>query len=189
MLSVALALVLGLLSLGLSRSEWRTAGHAAGVAARISVSAGGGAVGVLSRGAGGVGSASGWLVNLVNRGPGLEPEAPPPAAPVRAAPVMREAPSRTEPDQGGGSSGRGGGWFGERKRRRRRSRKPQQQILPLQEVGWTFPSLGLLKDPPPRSSGPDPARRRCRRMQGCWRRCCRIMAFRARSSRFVPAPW
>ena len=41
---------------------------------------------------------------------------------------------------------------GPESRRRRRSRKPQQQILPLQEVGWTFPSLGLLKDPPPRAS-------------------------------------
>jgi S-DNA-T family DNA segregation ATPase FtsK/SpoIIIE len=34
-------------------------------------------------------------------------------------------------------------------------RKPQQQSLPLPEEGWVFPSLDLLKDPPPRaSSGP-----------------------------------
>ena len=42
--------------------------------------AGGGAVGALTRGAGGVSHASGWLVNLVSRGPGLEPDAPPSAA-------------------------------------------------------------------------------------------------------------
>ena len=34
-------------------------------------------------------------------------------------------------------------------------RKPQQQSLPLQEVGWQFPSLDLLKEPPPRAgAGP-----------------------------------
>ncbi len=148
MLSMALALVLGLLSLGLSRSEWRSAGHAAGVAARFSVSAGGGAVGVLSRGAGGVGSASGWLVNLVNRGPGLAPEVPA-VPPVRAAPVVREAPRRPEPEPVvpvQAPTVRGV------KPAVVPPRKAQQQTLPLQEVGWTFPSLDLLKDPPPRSS-------------------------------------
>jgi S-DNA-T family DNA segregation ATPase FtsK/SpoIIIE len=90
LMSVMLALVLGLLSLGLSRSEWRTAGRAAGAAARLSVSASGGAVGALSRGAGGVGNASGWLLNLVSRGPGLEPDAPPTAT-VRVPPVVRPA--------------------------------------------------------------------------------------------------
>jgi S-DNA-T family DNA segregation ATPase FtsK/SpoIIIE len=149
MLSVALALVLGLLSLGLSRSEWRSAGHAAGVAARFSVSAGGGAVGVLSRGAGGVGSASGWLVNLVNRGPGLAPEVPA-ASPVRAAPVVREVPRRAEPEPPVPVSG--AMVRGVKAVAAGPSRKPQQQNLPLQEVGWTFPSLKLLKDPPPRAS-------------------------------------
>jgi DNA segregation ATPase FtsK/SpoIIIE, S-DNA-T family len=144
LLSMLLALVLGLLSLGLSRSEWRSAGHAAGVAARFSVSAGGGAVGVLSRGAGGVGSASGWLVNLVNRGPGLEPDAPE-GPPVRAAPVVREAPPR-RPDPDQALLARGA------KAAAPPLRKPQQQSLPLPEAGWTFPSLDLLKDPPPRAS-------------------------------------
>jgi S-DNA-T family DNA segregation ATPase FtsK/SpoIIIE len=144
LLSMLLAVVLGLLSLGLSRSEWRSAGHAAGVAARFSVSAGGGAVGVLSRGAGGVGSASGWLVNLVNRGPGLEPDDPE-VPPVRAAPVVREAtPPRPDPEAP--SPARGA------KAAAAPLRKPQQQSLPLPEAGWTFPSLDLLKDPPPRAS-------------------------------------
>ena len=83
LLSAALAVILGLLSLGLSRSEWRSAGHAAGVAARFSVSGGIGAVGAISRGASGATNASGWLVNLVNRGPGLEPDDPE-VPPVRA---------------------------------------------------------------------------------------------------------
>jgi S-DNA-T family DNA segregation ATPase FtsK/SpoIIIE len=147
LLSVLLALALGLLSLGLSRSEWRSAGRAAGVAARFSVSAGGGAVGALSRGAGGVGSASGWLVNLVNRGPGLEPDAP--VMPVaRAAPVVREAAAaaaRAEPEPAVVRGAKAAAPL----------RKPQQQSLPLPEEGWVFPSLDLLKDPPPRaSSGP-----------------------------------
>jgi DNA segregation ATPase FtsK/SpoIIIE, S-DNA-T family len=143
LLSVLLAVVLGLLSLGLSRSEWRSAGHAAGVAARFSVSAGGGAVGVLSRGAGGVGSASGWLVNLVNRGPGLESDAVVPA--MRQAPVVREAPRRNDPEPA--SVVRGGNTVVAAP-----LRKPQQQSLPLPEAGWVFPSLDLLKDPPPRAS-------------------------------------
>jgi DNA segregation ATPase FtsK/SpoIIIE, S-DNA-T family len=144
LLSVLLALSLGLLSLGLSRSEWRSAGHAAGVAARFSVSAGGGAVGALSRGAGGVGSASGWLVHLVNRGPGLGPDAP--VMPVaRAAPVVRETPARGEPLEPAVVRGA-------KPAAAAPSRKPQQQSLPLPEAGWVFPSLDLLKDPPPRAS-------------------------------------
>jgi DNA segregation ATPase FtsK/SpoIIIE, S-DNA-T family len=154
LVSVVLALVLGLLSLGLSRSEWRTAGRAAGAAARLSVSASGGAVGALSRGAGGVGNASGWLINLVSRGPGLEPDAPP-AATVRAPPVVRQGtyegprpddPVLVEPIVAA---------RGSKTQQPPPQRKPQQQSLPLQEVGWQFPSLSLLKDPPPRAgTGP-----------------------------------
>ncbi len=62
LLGAALAVVLTLMSLGLSRSEWSSAGRAAALAARYSVSGGRSAVG-------GVSSASGWLVNLVNREP------------------------------------------------------------------------------------------------------------------------
>ncbi len=154
LMSVMLALVLGLLSLGLSRSEWRTAGRAAGAAARLSVSASGGAVGALSRGAGGVGNASGWLINLVSRGPGLEPDAPP-AATVRGPPVVRqgtrEGPRADDPvvDEAIVVA------RGSKTQQPPPQRKPQQQSLPLQEVGWQFPSLSLLKDPPPRAgTGP-----------------------------------
>src|SRR6201996_1021599 len=89
LLTAALAIILGLLSLGLSRAEWRTAGRIAGLAARVSVSGGIGAVGALSRGAGGVTQASVWLVNLVNRSPGLEPDAPQ-APPDRPPPGVRQ---------------------------------------------------------------------------------------------------
>jgi S-DNA-T family DNA segregation ATPase FtsK/SpoIIIE len=158
LLSAALAIILGLLSLGLSRSEWRSAGHAAAVAGRFSVSGGIGAVGVLSRGAGGVGSASGWLVNLVNRGPGLGPDAPP-AASVRPRPVVRqgiqeEAPPpdsmAAEPAPIAATLLRG-----PRPMAATPPRKPQQQSLALQEAGWNFPPLDLLTKPPPRiNTGP-----------------------------------
>ncbi|HEX4366061.1 MAG TPA: DNA translocase FtsK 4TM domain-containing protein [Rhodopila sp.] len=153
LLSTVLAIVLGLLSLGLSRSEWRSAGHAAGVAARFSVSGGIGAVGALSRGAGGVSDASGWLVNLVNRGPGLAPEtSPDPSARLR--PVMREGgreepradgPIHSEPAVIAAPPVRGA-------KPAPPSRRPEQQILPLQEIGWKFPPMALLKEPPPRAS-------------------------------------
>jgi DNA segregation ATPase FtsK/SpoIIIE, S-DNA-T family len=151
LLTVTLALILGLLSLGLSRSEWRTAAHVAGVAARFSVSAGGGAVGMLSRGAGGVSTASGWLVNLINRGPGLEPEAPA-VSTERPPPVVRQPvpESPRQPDAALGETTMGLSKTSTMPPPP--ARKPQQQSLPLQEVGWRFPSLRLLKDPPPRAS-------------------------------------
>jgi S-DNA-T family DNA segregation ATPase FtsK/SpoIIIE len=153
LLSAALAIVLGLLSLGLSRSEWRSAGHAAGVAARFSVSGGMEAVGAISRGAGGVSNASGWLVNLMNRGPGLAPDDQPPVA-VRPGPVVSRGmtedarparPLEAEPAAIAGPLVRGA-------KPPPPPRKPQQQNLPLQEAGWTFPSLDLLTEPPPRAS-------------------------------------
>jgi S-DNA-T family DNA segregation ATPase FtsK/SpoIIIE len=154
MLSAALAIVLALLSLGLSRSEWRTAGRVAGVAARFSVSGGRGAVGAFSRGAGGVGSVSGWLVNLVSDGPGLAPDQP--APPIdRPRPVVRQGMPEL-PGQTGSIFDRPappaaitirGPTPGSASQRR-----PQQQSLPLQEEGWKFPPLDLLKKPPPRAS-------------------------------------
>ncbi|HEY4042372.1 MAG TPA: DNA translocase FtsK 4TM domain-containing protein [Rhodopila sp.] len=153
LLSVSLALVLGLLSLGLSRSEWRSAGYAAAIAARFSVSAGGGAIGAFSRGAGGVSSASSWLVNLVNRGPGLEPDVP--AAPVvRPPPVVRQAIAEipVPPDSAPPASGVAPAVRGAMPAMASPLRRPLQQSLALQEAGWTFPSLDLLKDPPARAS-------------------------------------
>jgi DNA segregation ATPase FtsK/SpoIIIE, S-DNA-T family len=156
LLTAVLALVLGLLSLGLSRSEWRTAGRVAGVAARYSVSGGRGAVGALSRGAGGVSHASGWLVNLVSRGPGLAPDAAdePPAPVERPRPVVRQ--SQTEerkqaevvfPEPSASAPGKSVKGVPPPP-----ARKFQQPSLPLPEAGWTFPSLELLKAAPQRAS-------------------------------------
>src|ERR1700722_5681463 len=89
----ASAVILALLSLGLSASEWRSAGRAVAVAGRFSFSGGREAAGVLVRGAGNVGTASSWLVNLVNHGPGLapdEPEGAPPVAPAATPPETRK---------------------------------------------------------------------------------------------------
>jgi S-DNA-T family DNA segregation ATPase FtsK/SpoIIIE len=155
LLSAALAIVLGLLSLGLSRSEWRSAGHAAGVAARFSVSGGMGAVGALSRGAGGMSDASGWLVNLVNRGPGLAPDAPP-LAQVKVRPVVRqgysEEPRAADPVQAERAAINAPAVRGAKPGAPPPPRKPTQQILPLQEAGWKFPPMDLLTEPPPRAS-------------------------------------
>ena len=164
LLSAALAIVLGLLSLGLSRSEWGTAGRAARVAARFSVSGGMGAVGALSRGAGGVGHASGWLVNLVNRGPGLAPDAPPaPSAPSgRPRPLVRQGvpEDQVEDAEQADPTGAEPAFFVAPPVRGVKpappppppGRKPQQQSLPLEDAGWNFPPLDLLTKPPPRAS-------------------------------------
>jgi S-DNA-T family DNA segregation ATPase FtsK/SpoIIIE len=156
LLGAALAVVLTLMSLGLSRSEWSSAGRAATLAARFSVSGGRSAVG-------GVSSASGWLVNLVNRDPaGLAPdddvrEPPPlvrPRAAVRPADPPREAPPPMEESAQVTE-------FAPPPIRSIRPpapppmRKPQQPSLPLGEAGWKFPPMSLLKDPPARAmSGP-----------------------------------
>jgi DNA segregation ATPase FtsK/SpoIIIE, S-DNA-T family len=163
LLSTALAIVLALLSLGLSRSEWSSAGHAAGVAARFSVSSGRGAAGVFSRGAGGMGQASGWLVNLMNRGPGLAPDAEEPA-PFRPRTVVRsnnagsgilEAPRPPEPEFADMDPGPIATTPIRGMKPAVPGRKPVQASLPLPEAGWKFPPMSLLKDPPPRAaSGP-----------------------------------
>jgi S-DNA-T family DNA segregation ATPase FtsK/SpoIIIE len=154
LLGAALAVVLTLMSLGLSRSEWSSAGRAAALTARYSVSGGRSAVG-------GVTSASGWLVGLMNRDPaGLAPddsaEEPPPLvrprAVVKAPEPQREAPSV--------ESARLAEFAPPPIRSIRPQapppvRKPQQATLPLGEAGWKFPPMSLLKDPPARAmSGP-----------------------------------
>jgi S-DNA-T family DNA segregation ATPase FtsK/SpoIIIE len=133
LLAGVLAVGLGLMSLGLSRSEWRSAGYAAGVVARYSVYGRRSAVGGMS-------NASGWLVHLVNRGLGLAPDelvAPPARVtmPIESARLVAEfvpppvRDIRTVAPQ----------------------RKPQQQSLPLVEAEWKFPPMSLLKDPPARA--------------------------------------
>ena len=168
LLSALLAIVLGLLSLGLSRSEWRTTGRAVGVAARYSVTSSRGAVDVLSRGAGGVGHASGWLANLVSRSPGLEPDAPEPdaaerPAPVRPRPVVRAGNPNPGPREEDAERDMADALSVPVLPIPVRSavkpmvpgRKPTQTSLPLPEAGWKFPPMNLLKEPPVRgATGP-----------------------------------
>ncbi|WP_428484925.1 DNA translocase FtsK [Rhodopila sp.] len=157
LIGAALAGILTLLALGLSASEWRTAGRAAAIAGRYSVHGGRSAAGVLAQGAGNVGSVSGWLASVVSRGPGLETDEPAVARPATRAEVREEprrpkitdASPREVPREAGTPSGR------TVKPAPAPVRKPLQQNLPLAEEGWKFPSLDLLNDPPARAvAGP-----------------------------------
>ena len=168
LLGTILALILGWLSLGLSRSEWKSAGRVAGAAARYSVSAGGGA---LSRGAGGMSGASGWLVNLMNRQPdGLDSDdAPLPAPSPSMSPsrsISPERAGREEPraavaDYASPPNLSPSALSPSVAAASVRTVKPQvlprkppaEQIkLPFEEAGWKFPGLDLLNDPPARAS-------------------------------------
>ncbi len=153
---VALACGLTLLSLGLSTSEWRTAGRAAAVAGRYSISGGRGAAGALARGAGNVSNASGWLVNLVNRGPGLAPDEPAAEpAPVKPRPVVHAAP-RPTPGEPPAADTQPTEIPGVPVRvipsPAAATRKPRQESLGLPEAGWKFPPLSLLNEPPQRAA-------------------------------------
>jgi S-DNA-T family DNA segregation ATPase FtsK/SpoIIIE len=150
---VGLSVVLVALALGLTISEWRSAGRAAKQAARATAR----------------GSRSGWRwmgfgLPMPFRLPGFRPmlfrdrPAPTYAEPMDVPidirpeyqPLDPEPPMdrpmeprvtvpRGLPARVRGRSGAGG----------------QQGTLPLQEAGWRFPSLSLLHPPPPRSdSGP-----------------------------------
>ncbi len=146
-----LASVLALLSLGLTASEWRGAGRAAAIAGRYSFSGGREAAGALARGAGNVGSASGWLVNLVSGGPGLAPDGPDADPPARAPAGARvETPklagAETAPAPPSGHV------LPTVKLLANAVRKPLQESLPLQQAGWKFPPLSLLNEPPKRAA-------------------------------------
>ncbi|MBN8875673.1 MAG: DNA translocase FtsK 4TM domain-containing protein [Rhodospirillales bacterium] len=154
-IGLLIAIGVTLLALGLSGSEWRTAGRAAGVVARFSVSNGRTATRAMARGAGGgVGQASAWLATLVQRGPGMpeDPEPPPPTAVVRdeRRPAIVERTIAPEPDEPPPAP------VAARKvKPMLPGRKPVQEALPLPEAGWRFPPLSLLKAAPARAaSGP-----------------------------------
>ncbi len=151
----ASAVVLALLSLGLSASEWRSAGRAVAIAGRFSFSGGREAAGVLVRGAGNVGTASSWLVNLMNHGPGLAPDEPQAGAlPVAPAETPPEAPPETRKLSGAATAS--ADVAGPPVRTVIPSvatvRRPLQGSLSLQEAGWKFPSLSLLNEPPKRAA-------------------------------------
>ncbi len=94
--AIGLALTAGLtvMSLGLSRGEWRAAGRMTATAARMGMSGGVNAAGALARRSRGV-APSAWLSNIVDRTTPLEPEAP--SSPPSAPPVARPARVRPAP--------------------------------------------------------------------------------------------
>ena len=147
-LGFLLALGFTLLSLGLSGSEWRTLGHIAGKGARHSWSGSRDAAQVLARGAGGVGQASAWIANLVQRGPGMTPDDEPPPATTVVREIARSevpglAPSPDAPPPA----------VARRVKPAPATRKQVvQEQLPLPEAGWRFPPLSLLKPAPARAS-------------------------------------
>ncbi|MGE0222797.1 MAG: DNA translocase FtsK [Acetobacteraceae bacterium] len=159
LIGLGLALVLSLLSLGLSSSEWHTAGRGLRVVGRYSVSGGRFAGSAIAQGASGVAATSSWVSTLVRGRPGLEEEKevdaepPPPTKIIRPEPAPRpniQAPAPDEPPPtialpappkvSKSAPARA---------------KAQQATLPLPEAGWRFPDMSLLKAPPPRAaSGP-----------------------------------
>jgi DNA segregation ATPase FtsK/SpoIIIE, S-DNA-T family len=165
----ALALLLTLTSLGLSRSEWRSAGHFAGAAARFSVRSGRFGFDTVSQGSEGLGrfgsrfSLSRFSLRRggepgapreynveprVNRGSAEEPfrSIPPrPAARVPLPPDTPVTPGLSAPLPPVRTI----------KQVEPSTRRPVQPSLPLPEHGWVFPSLDLLKPAPARAnSGP-----------------------------------
>ncbi|MBS0644088.1 MAG: DNA translocase FtsK 4TM domain-containing protein [Proteobacteria bacterium] len=183
-IGAALALVLTLLALGLTSTEWRTAGRAAATVGRYSVYGGRSAAGAVGRSAGRVGAASGWLVNLVHRSPGLGPDEEDDVAPSTKAaprvtrepvPVIKDAAPAQDPDRLERATEAATSTPAPASKRVAVAemppppvvvaptvkpqptlpRKPVQQALPLSEANWKFPPMSLLKEPPARAaSGP-----------------------------------
>jgi len=159
---LACASVLTVMSLGLSRGEWRAAGRATAVAARMSMDSGRDAAGALAHGASRV-RASAWLSGLVSRTPPMPPDAPRVAPSVRTpvaarAPVAAlEATPNTDdevletpaPIPVPAVAPAGGAVVHTRKPAAS-YRKPVQETLPLPDAGWRTPPLSLLKKPPAR---------------------------------------
>ncbi len=159
-IGAGLAVTLALLALGLSGGEWGSVGRGLAWLARFSVSSGWNtALGVGRLGSAGIGllaplrrwrrrpeaveaaeaddPAPAAPAPGLRREPTLAPSratasAPPPAAPPTIRP-SRPAPPARPPA----------------------ARRTQQNALPLDEPGWRFPPLSLLKPPPARAaSGP-----------------------------------
>ncbi len=152
---VALALILVVLSLGLSVGEWRAAGQGALGAARGSVRGGGRAAGVLAR-MGRLAADAGRRIakpvqRLLQPAGDTEPPAPPrpvdpPLARPNPAPESAHIPARPT------SIERPAAVIPEA---RRKLPGLHQESLPLNENGWQFPPLSLLSPAPTRAgSGP-----------------------------------
>jgi S-DNA-T family DNA segregation ATPase FtsK/SpoIIIE len=166
-LGLTLAVTLTLLALGLTAGEWRAAGRTVVGAARVSVSGGRIASGRLA-----------WLLRRLGRlralfrrradrrARGVDPYvatpqhgsfstgpvdtafvAPSDHAPSGHAPSGHPPSGHAPPGPTGSraSTARGAGSRG-------RQPRPVQEVLPLDEPRWRFPSLSLLKPAPPRAT-------------------------------------
>ena len=98
-IGVALAAVLTVMALGLSGREWRAAWRATASAARLGVSGGRGAAGVLARGSRRV-SPSAWLAGIVSRSDPREPDATRPPLVNRPTPLVQAAVRPAPPVRG-----------------------------------------------------------------------------------------
>ncbi len=142
---LALALTLTVLTLGLSSGEWRAAGQFAGSAARYGASGSRDAAGVLWRL-----SPTTWfslphLPRLFRRREVADAGMIARRTPV---PITHLVPALDEPPTAPAPAAR-------TTRTAVPFRKPHQESLPLNDAGWRFPSLSLLKPAPARAaSGP-----------------------------------
>jgi len=141
-IGTALAVTLTLLALGLSAGEWRAARRSAGRAMRFGLVGGRVAVGGTHRATRVVSRNVGRLAHLLHL---RRPDEPPivrqdPIAAARPAGPADEPPAPAVTRMA---------------RAPAPYRRPHQESLPLQEAGWRFPSLSLLKPAPARAaSGP-----------------------------------
>ncbi len=157
----ALGLGLAALALGLSAGEWRTAGRAARYVTRAGVAGGRGAVVSSVRGGvDGVGAASSWLRQVLTKEPGMRPEdeAPAPITPRSTESRPSRAPAPPPPLMMDDTPEE------PRDERPAPVSKPKVHVPPptkvkpveqgrleLNEPGWRFPGLDLLKRPPARA--------------------------------------
>ena len=176
---VTAAAGISVMSLGLSRGEWKAAGRVTAAAARMGVSGGMDAAGALARGSRRV-TPSAWLTNIVSRTEPMEPEEirlPPVARPSSPKTAASASALRVLPDDdldavpppprafeptpqptsavSAPASVSGGIPVVHTRKTQPGNRKAEQQTLALPESSWRMPSLTLLKRPPARIvSGP-----------------------------------
>ena len=162
-----IALVLVIVALGLSGAEWRTAGHGAAGAARISVRRSRGVAGFLHRNAGRA-AALFWrgsppaaeAEQAARQPPVFVPAASPSGAAARLKAALRRG---REPEEAPVAEPAGGAVVVTPGRRPAKVATPvarpapRQESLPLGEAGWNFPSLSLLA-PAPRADRHRPLR-------------------------------
>jgi S-DNA-T family DNA segregation ATPase FtsK/SpoIIIE len=156
---IALALALTLLALGLTAGEWRAAGRGAAAAARFSAAGGRGAAGFAAQGAGLIARASASLRRRRDDEDGPREEAAPaPGTVVRrepraVMPVARPAPPPDEqPPEIAARPRPAPARHVLARAAARRPTAAAQESLQLDEGGWRFPPLSLLKAAPARAT-------------------------------------